>query len=95
MTEPVASFPTSTLFSSLLEQSRKLRQGQDSGELPPIQLGLSEIERRAKELRRAPGGQQQTDARAYVSNPEGALLLWNANFIWGPYTDITYLLLEE
>ncbi|KAG0133492.1 Nup93/Nic96-domain-containing protein [Tuber indicum] len=73
MTEPVANFPTSTLFSSLLEQSRKLRQGQDSGELPPIQLGLSEIERRAKELRRAPGGQRQTDARAHYLLAAGGI----------------------
>jgi len=55
---------TNSLFGSLLEQSRKLRQETDNADLPSIQLGLGEIERRAKELKKtAPG---RTDARAYV-----------------------------
>jgi hypothetical protein len=56
---------TTSLFSSLLEQSRKLRQEIDTADLPPIQLGLGEIERRAKELKKSTSG-RQTDARAYV-----------------------------
>lgn len=55
---------TNSLFSSLLEQSRKLRQETDNADLPSIQLGLGEIERRAKELKKTVPG--RTDARAYV-----------------------------
>lgn len=57
---------TSSLFTSLLEQSRKLRQETDSADLPPIQLGLGEIERRANELKKTPAD-RQTDARACVA----------------------------
>jgi len=62
-TDPSTHVPTSSLFSSLLEQSRKLRQGVDTADLPTIQLGLGEIERRAKELKKIPAG-RRTDARA-------------------------------
>lgn len=59
--------PTTSLFGSLLEQSRKLRQETDTANLPPIELGLGEIERRAKQLGKAAAPGRQTDARAYVS----------------------------
>lgn len=49
-----SDLPTMSLFDNLLEQSRKLRQEIDVSELPAIQLGLGEIERRAKELKKAP-----------------------------------------
>lgn len=58
--------PTTSFFGSLLEQSRKLRQETDTADLPPIELGLGEIERRAKELGKAAPSGRQTDARAYV-----------------------------
>lgn len=54
---------TGSYFAGLLEQSRKLRETTDAADLPPIQLGLGEIERRAKELRKAPAG-AQSDTRA-------------------------------
>ncbi|KAF8543439.1 Nup93/Nic96-domain-containing protein [Trichophaea hybrida] len=54
---------TASLFSSLLEQSRKLRQETETADLPPIELGLGEIERRARELKKSTPG-RQTDARA-------------------------------
>ncbi|KAI5798894.1 Nup93/Nic96-domain-containing protein [Geopyxis carbonaria] len=54
---------TNSLFSSLLEQSRKLRQETDSADLPSIQLGLGEIERRARELKKSSSG-RPADARA-------------------------------
>lgn len=53
----------STLFSSLLEQSRKLRQETDNDGLETVQLGLNELERRAKDLKKTREG-PQTDARA-------------------------------
>lgn len=62
-TEP-ANHVTS-LFSSLLEQSRKLRQETDNDGLETVQLGLNELERRAKDLKKTREG-AQTDARAYV-----------------------------
>jgi nuclear pore complex protein Nup93 len=62
--DPHPHVSTTSLFSSLLEQSRKLRQETDTADLPPIQLGLGEIERRAKELRKNRDGQRQTDAKA-------------------------------
>jgi nuclear pore complex protein Nup93 len=67
MSAPDASnhVSSASLFSSLLEQSRKLRQETDNADLPSIQLGLGEIERRAKELKKAPAT-RQGDARAYV-----------------------------
>lgn len=67
MSAPDASnhVSSASLFSALLEQSRKLRQDTDNADLPSIQLGLGEIERRAKELKRTPAG-RQGDARAYV-----------------------------
>lgn len=57
---------TTTLFSNLLEQSRKLRQETEAADLPAIQLGLGELERRAKDLRR--GTQTTEDARAYATH---------------------------
>jgi nuclear pore complex protein Nup93 len=63
--DPTTHMSTTSLFSSLLEQSRKLRQETETADLPPIQLGLGEIERRAKELKKATAG-YHTDARAYV-----------------------------
>lgn len=53
----------SNLFDGLLEQSRRLREQTDAGELPPIQLGLGEIERRARELRKT-GTSALKDTRA-------------------------------
>lgn len=58
-----------TLFSSLLEQSRKLRQETDNDGLETVQLGLNELERRAKDLKKKTKDGQQTDARAYVFLP--------------------------
>lgn len=57
----------STLFSSLLEQSRKLRQETDNDGLETVQLGLNELERRAKDLKKKTKD-GQTDARAYVAS---------------------------
>ena len=51
------------LFDGLLEQSRKLRDETDAAELPPIQLGLGEIERRAKEIKKT-GAAARKDTRA-------------------------------
>ena len=55
--------PAHSYFASLLEQSRKLREDTEAQDLPPIQLGLGEIERRAKELKKArPGARSDTRA---------------------------------
>lgn len=54
----------STLFSSLLEQSRKLRQETENDGLETVQLGLNELERRARDLKKKTKDGQQTDARA-------------------------------
>ena len=51
------------LFDGLLEQTRKLREETDTAELPPIQLGLGEIERRARELKKT-GTSARKDTRA-------------------------------
>ena len=61
MTSSNQSF--TNLFDGLLEQSRKLREETDAAELPPIQLGLGEIERRAKEIKKT-GAAARKDTRA-------------------------------
>ncbi|KAL7276192.1 nuclear pore complex subunit [Rhizina undulata] len=70
--DPVTHTSTTSLFNSLLEQSRKLRQETDTADLPPIQLGLGEIERRAKELKKGTTS-SQTDARAHYLLAAGGI----------------------
>ncbi|KAI5838969.1 Nup93/Nic96-domain-containing protein [Morchella snyderi] len=62
----------SSLFSSLLEQSRKLRQETDNDGLETVQLGLNELERRAKDLKKTREG-AQTDARAHYLLAAGGI----------------------
>ena len=52
-----------SLLDDLLENSRKLRQDTKLPDLPSLQLGLGEIERRAKSLN-ALGATKPTDAKA-------------------------------
>ncbi|KAF8473165.1 Nup93/Nic96-domain-containing protein [Kalaharituber pfeilii] len=81
---------THSYFASLLEQSRKLRENTDAADLPPIQLGLGEIERRAKELKKSrPGARKDTRAHYLLAaggvNAEEALRHLEAFDTQAPY----------